>query len=386
MCLFFVRYYNNFSLFYNVFQKLSAKRNLTTKNGHIQCMKKGCIKKMTRKILMVICCIVFVLATAVVVYELIPHQNLNNQQNQTNSNETTQEEYEFQHGGGHDLTPPERVSYENLTNFVIFGVDTRDNAAERGDQFRSDTIMIASLDVENSDLRLISVMRDSKVPIEGHDPQKINAAYKYGGPELAIQTLNENFGLNLKNYVSVDFGKLADIIDILGGVDIEVSEDEAALINEYAEELGYFEHDAHSGLCHLNGKQAVSFSRIRALDSDVGRVSRQQEVMQQLVQNLKTVYQKDYLALLWNVLQCVNTSFSFGELYSIVTDVNVESLDVTTYTMPNETVDPNLWGGIDEHGEWVWIFDVDAVGEAINGIMQRNQAVISEDLELTDEY
>ena len=118
----------------------------------------------------------------------------------------------------------------NIRNIVFFGIDSTDEQASYGDQYRSDSIIIISLGEDNKNIKATSILRDSKVPIEGHESQKINAAYKYGFAPLAIKTINQNFKMNIEDYVTVDFASIEEIVDLLGGVDIELTEEEASQV------------------------------------------------------------------------------------------------------------------------------------------------------------
>ena len=257
----------------------------------------------------------------------------------------------------------------DIVNVAVFGVDTRNESASIGDQNRSDSIMILSVDKTDNSIKIISVLRDSKVPIDGYEPQKINAAYKYGRAPLAIKTLNQNFKLNIEDYVSVDFGMMEKAINILGGVDITLNQAEADLVNLYSDEImGYKGYDAVAGMNTLNGAQAVSFSRIREIDSDYERAGRQREVLKALFAKLRSEPVTKYPSLIRNFMNCVETSFSYGELLSLATSVNLINAKVSTYSMPDGG-EAGLWSGIDETGSWVWIYDLDAASERIHSII-----------------
>jgi len=121
------------------------------------------------------------------------------------------------------------VSDESVVNIALFGIDSR-NQEQRG---RSDTMMIASIDKKNKVVKLTSLMRDMYVTIPGRGGDRMNHAYAYGGPALAIKTINTNFKMDISDYVTVDFFDLPNIIDELGGVDINVKADEIKLLNSY---------------------------------------------------------------------------------------------------------------------------------------------------------
>ena len=257
----------------------------------------------------------------------------------------------------------------DIVNLAVFGVDTRNQSAEFGDQGRSDSIMILSIDKTDNSIKIISILRDSKVPIEGYEPQKINAAYKYGMAPLAIKTLNQNFKLNIEDYVSVDFGMMEKVIDLLGGVEITLNQAEADLVNAYSDTImGYKARDAVAGTNTLNGAQAVSFSRIRSIDGDYERAGRQRAVFRALFAKLRTKSVTEYPSLIRNFMDCVETSMGYAEILSLAMSINVRNASVDTFSMPDGN-EVGLWSGIDETGSWVWIYDLDAAADHIHRII-----------------
>ena len=120
---------------------------------------------------------------------------------------------------------------EGVINIALYGVDSRNNDYVG----RSDAILICSVNADTGKIKLISIARDTYVSVPGYYNTKINHAYAYGGPELAIQTLNENFGMDVTDYVTVNFESLADIIDEMGGVVVDVTEEERYQVNAYLE-------------------------------------------------------------------------------------------------------------------------------------------------------
>ncbi|HAY3898111.1 TPA: LytR family transcriptional regulator, partial [Escherichia coli] len=136
-----------------------------------------------------------------------------------------------------------------IKNIVLFGIDQTE-----GDIGRSDAIIIATVDSLHKKLKLTSISRDSYVNIEGHGYDKLNHAYAYGQEELAIKTINQTFGLDITDYAKVNFNNLKDIIDTLGGIDITVEDSELGDLNGVI---------STSGRQHVNGTQALAYSRIR---------------------------------------------------------------------------------------------------------------------------
>ncbi|MDV4150380.1 LCP family protein [Clostridium sp. AL.422] len=219
-----------------------------------------------------------------------------------------------------DLKDYDNVS--KIRNIALFGIDSTD-----GSSGRSDAIMIATIDPVHNKLKLTSIMRDSYVYIDGYGNDKINHAYAYGGPELSIRTINENFGLNIEDFVSVNFSSLPKIIDILGGVDIEITEEELEYINSYIDNINSLEgtsssHITYAGVQHLNGTQALAYSRIRYTSGgDYKRTERQRTVLEALFTKLTSASIGSFNSLLNEVLPYVQTNLNAGDILSLGTKV-----------------------------------------------------------------
>lgn len=260
----------------------------------------------------------------------------------------------------------EDVGAAGITNIALFGIDTRDMSSNRG---LSDAIMILSVDQNENVVKMTSILRDSKVPIEGHGECKINAAYSYGGPELAIKTLNQTFDLDIKEYVTVNFSQLADIVDAVGGVTLELTSAEVEAANSIMNEVFASEPKIQgSGMITLTGAQAVSYSRIRKIDSDNQRASRQQEVLDAVFQKIIDMPKSDYPSFIRKFLAIVETSLGYGDLLSL-SPIAVSGFSVEHYTVPDAEYETDLWGGIDSTGAWVWTYDLNAAANRLHDII-----------------
>ena len=203
-------------------------------------------------------------------------------------------------------------------NILLFGLDSR----IKNEASRSDSIMIASLDTKNKTVKLSSIMRDTYLSIPGKADNRINAAYAIGGPELAIRTVNKNFNIDIKLYVTVDFFGLTDIIDKMGGVDINVNKNEIPFLNQSLAELNTLDtktplapNITKSGLQRLNGKQAVSYARIRHTgNGDFERTERQRTVLTALFGKAKSQGISKVATLAAAVLPYVETNISKSEM------------------------------------------------------------------------
>ena len=165
---------------------------------------------------------------------------------------------------------------DGYTNVALFGVDSRDGNLGEGN--RTDCIIVASLNNETKEIKMVSVYRDTLLDLSEGTYQKCNAAYSYGGPVLAINMLNMNLDLDIEDYVTVDFGAIADAIDLLGGVEIEVTEEELPYINQYIPETANSagksaNYLSSAGLQKLDGTQATTYARIRSTARSMNRGS-----------------------------------------------------------------------------------------------------------------
>ena len=178
------------------------------------------------------------------------------------------------------------------TNIALFGLDSREGELDGGVQ--SDCIMIASINNETNDVKLVSIYRDTLLQQADGTYEKANSAYNRGGPEEAISLLNRNFDLDIQNYVSVNFNALVDVIDSLGGIELDMPQEEAFYSNGYAfetaqvvgQEMKPIKEEA--GIQLLDGVHAVGYARIRYTDgNDFKRTERQRVVLQKVAEKAK---------------------------------------------------------------------------------------------------
>ena len=246
---------------------------------------------------------------------------------------------------------------QKIMNIALYGVDSR-NQDYKG---RSDAIILLSLNGNTGKIKLVSIARDSYVSVPGHYDTKINHAYAYGGPELAIQTLNENFGLDVSDYVTVNFDSLADIIDEMGGIDLEVSEAERQQINAY---LLRGEPLRQTGMVHLNGPQAVSYSRIRKIDSDSKRAERQRRVLTCLFEKALEIKPMQYPTYIRKFAPMAETSLSNEELLQIASiGMKGSQLKLEQAAFPNDFLP---YHGETIAGVWYYVYDTDVAADMLH--------------------
>lgn len=224
-----------------------------------------------------------------------------------------------------DLNISEKVE-DNLSdyrNIAIYGIDSRGVNYDAGD--RSDCIIIASLNNRTGEIKLISVYRDTYVNIEGHGLDKINHAYAFGSAQLALKTLNENLDLNIKEFVAVNFDAVAEAVDELGGVQINIeSQEEMKYLNSYIDETSKVtgkqtKKITKTGKQTLDGVQAVCYSRIRyTAGGDYKRTERMRTVVVAMLEKIKTKSIGEINKFIDNLLPMVYTNITANDIVSLL--------------------------------------------------------------------
>ncbi len=248
-------------------------------------------------------------------------------------------------------------STSGITNIALFGVDRR-NKDEPG---RSDSIMILSIDTKNKKIKMSSIMRDTYVKIKGHGQTKITHAYAYGGPQLAIRTINENFNLDIRNYVTVDFFDLEKLINAIGGVSVDVHKDEISLMNSYMSETAGIEKKSitqvtNSGNQTLNGLQAVAYSRIRyTAGGDFKRTERQRTVLSAMLTKIQSLGASEFPSVVTKLLPLTETSISSIDILKLGSKVIASKS--TKLVQERFPVDGYCWGKTID-GVWYLVADM----------------------------
>ena len=190
---------------------------------------------------------------------------------------------------------------------------------------RSDTMIILTIDKLNKSLKLTSLARDTLVKIPGRGEEKLTHAYAYGQEELLMQTINENFDLDIKDYAVVNFKSFIDIVDIIGGVDINVNEKEIHHLNEVIKECYGVNHEdtknieyiTSSGNHNLNGYQALAYARIRKLDTIYKRDERQRLILTNIAHKLSDVSISKYLQIAKSILRHIKVNIAFNKIIDL---------------------------------------------------------------------
>ena len=200
----------------------------------------------------------------------------------------------------------------NVVNILLIGQDARNN----GYRSRSDSMILLTFNPDTKTVTMTSFLRDMYVQIPGYGGDKLNHTYVYGGMPLLNQTLEQNFGVQVDGNVEVNFIHFAEVIDLMGGVDLELRADEAATVNRATER-----YVLSSGLMHLDGEQALHYSRIRSLDpdADFSRTNRQRKVINALIEKFRDAKLTTLLGLLDDLLPMITTDLSNSEIVELAT-------------------------------------------------------------------
>ena len=241
---------------------------------------------------------------------------------------------ESEAGINDDLSDETLLSLEGYTNIALFGLDNRSKNKYEGGN--SDVIMIASINNKTKDVKLVSVYRDSYLSIGGGLYRKANAAYANGGAKQAVQMLNSNFDLDIKEYVCVDWAAMVEVIDNLGGLDLEITQGEMQQINKYKKDVdkvtGKMTPDVTQyGLVHLDGTQATSYARIRKLaGDDYMRTARQRIVLQAMLEKAQKADIGTLTKICNDVVDDISTTLTLKQMLLLAKDVASYQLVETT--------------------------------------------------------
>lgn len=219
----------------------------------------------------------------------------------------------------------ESMKEDGVVNVLLIGNDSRKN----GEDGRSDAMILLSVSNKTKTIHMTSLLRDMYVEIPGHDGNRLNAAYAYGGPALLCETIEYNLGIEVNRYVLVNFQAFAKLVDAVGGVDMEVSNEEVQWINAYLNEYNLLEgrdittdylDTSLSGEIHLNGAQALAYSRNRYIGTDFGRTERQRKVLSAVIKKLPLALATNSDALMNELLPNLTTNLRQTEMFSLSLD------------------------------------------------------------------
>lgn len=235
---------------------------------------------------------------------------------------------------------------DDEVDIMMIGVDNRDNKFTG----RSDVMMYLRVNMTDKTIKMVSFMRDTLVGIDGHDKNKLNTAYGFGGIDLMYDTFKKSFGLEPDYYIVVNFYGMEDIVNAMDGVDVEIKSEELEWLNININEIntedpkGKAANINDDGVHHLNGRQAVAYMRIRHPGYDQGRIARQQTVMFKLFEKAKNVSMGQIPDLISTMTQYVRTDMPINKMIDLASAVRgMDNANLTTFRYPEKC--KNGWYG-----------------------------------------
>lgn len=252
-----------------------------------------------------------------------------NSETPTNTQEDTQPDKQVE-------VPSTQIKEPEVTEetFAIFGVDSRTN--QLGSGTRSDSIMIVQVNHETKSIKVASVFRDCMVHMENRKYQKITHAHQFGGPEYAVEVINDNFDLEIEDYITVNFNSVASLVDKIGGIEYTITDAEAKVLG-----LG------GAGTYLLDGDEVVSYSRIRSTaGGDYKRSERQREMLFKIFEKSKTLDTATAITVVDEMLDHVNTNFKQDEIVSML-------YKMSQYQVEKMDAFPKVFYGGSVEGAWV---------------------------------
>lgn len=219
-------------------------------------------------------------------------------------------------GSGIYFPDIEPVRKPGVINVLFLGTDFAVGAD--GNRGRADSNMLCSLDTRSGAIRLVSFERGIGVPVPGRGSDLLTHAYHWGGPELSQSIISQMFAVEVDGYAQVDFSSFADVIDAIGGVDVELTEMEAKALNGAIATNVWAWVEVHEGMNHLCGHDALEYCRLRSIDSDWNRQMRQRKVLEQIQKSCRKMSPLQLVKLAGEVLPLVHTNLSRSDVKAIL--------------------------------------------------------------------
>lgn len=268
---------------------------------------------------------------------------------------------------------------QDVVNILLIGCDKRQDETEAG---RSDTTMIATIDIKNGKLKLTSLMRDMYIDIPGYGFHKFNAAYSYGGVQLEYETIAQNFGIKLDGYVEVDMAAFREVVELLGGVPMELTEAEAYFLQTAYVNSKHGEKDVTAGPNMMTPYQALAYCRIRQdVSGEFGRTDRQRKVLISIYDEMKKEDIMTITNICMRALRYVTTDLTEDQIRSLLTSViSMGSTEIEQLRIPYEG--SYTAGRLGAGGAWVMETDYDANSAALQYFIFG----VGEDPQIEDEY
>lgn len=224
---------------------------------------------------------------------------------------------------------------ENVYNILLIGADR--GTVSLGQNPRSDAMILISINKRDHQIKMVSMLRAAYVSIPGYSNSRLNSAHSIGGPNLLIKTIEQNYKIHINNYISVDFEAFKKIIDILGGVDIKLTAEEARVLATTFKQNG-LKVPTGAGTYHMNGNTALGYVRLREIDFDRMRTQRQRNVLTQIANKARTMSLNQAMQLLDEILPLVSTNLTKTQIVSQA----VNALNYVRWPITQDTI-PHSW-------------------------------------------
>lgn len=255
-----------------------------------------------------------------------------------------------------------KKEFDSIVNIAFFGSDSRDlNNINSG---RADTIMIISINPTKKSVKMISIPRDTYVDVPGYGKTKINHSYAYGQEQLSIKTINSNFGLNITEYVTINFEGLINVINAVGGVDLTITKGELKVLNDYLAESYSVSGKTYApmteyGDVHLNGEQALAHCRDRYVGSDFTRAERQREVLTKVVEKISQKSFGEIMDLVDIFLKQVRTNINVSDYLGMAASAFTNINDYTSNMISAQVPSTSYGKGDYIDGVYYFVADLD---------------------------
>ena len=278
-----------------------------------------------------------------------------------------------------DVVDADLVYDQDVVNILLIGCDKRADETEAG---RSDTTMIATIDIKNGKLKLTSLMRDMYIDVPGYGYHKFNAAYSYGGVQLEYETIAENFGIKLDGYVEVDMEAFREVVDLIGGVPMDLTEAEAYFLQTAYATSKHGEKNVVAGSNLMTPYQALAYCRIRQdVTGEFGRTDRQRKILISVFNELKSQDIMTITNICMKALKYVTTDLTEEQIRSLMTAViSMGTTEIEQLRIPYEG--SYTEGRLGGSGAWVMQCDYDLNRQALQYFIFGT----GEDPGITEEY
>ncbi len=261
-----------------------------------------------------------------------------------------------------------------IINIAVFGLDSRADDTSG----RSDAVIILSIDKKHKILKLTSLARDSYVSIDAHRKDKLTHAWAYGKADLAVKTINENFGTDISDYIAFNFYQFAEIIDAVGGIEIDVDGDELQVMNEhyipYLNSMGIAcDEITQTGIQTLSGGQALAYCRNRYTGGDIKRGERQKEIISATLTKVLSISPLKYPDIINIFTANCSTSLSSGRLLTLGGYALINKLETETLSLPNKACEAK---GKIINGVWYYVYDTELAKEELRNFIFNDASTV----------